>query len=75
MDKRAPDGTTIIAPYEQATPAQYPGIKPEKMDGEVFLFNLPNDIAEMNNVSEEYPDVVKALDEEFKKFAASLKED
>ena len=75
VDKRAPDGTTIIAPYEQATPAQYPGIKPEKMDGEVFLFNLPNDIAEMNNVSEEYPDVVKALDEEFKKFAASLKED
>ncbi|KKK47664.1 hypothetical protein LCGC14_3152930, partial [marine sediment metagenome] len=75
VDKRAPDGTTIIAPYEQATPAQYPGIKPEKMDGEIFLFNLEKDIAEMTNVSESNPEIVKALQEEYIQFKASLKEE
>ena len=33
IDKRAPDGTTILAPDNQATPTEYPGIKPEKMEG------------------------------------------
>jgi arylsulfatase A-like enzyme len=28
VDKRAPDSTTIIAPYTQPNPSQYPGIKP-----------------------------------------------
>ncbi|MBA7524233.1 hypothetical protein ES705_16370 [subsurface metagenome] len=77
VDTRAPDGTTIIAPYEQAkpTPAQYPGIIPEKMEGDIFLFNLQKDISEMNNVSEANPEIVKALDEEYIKFKASLKEE
>jgi len=75
VDKRAPDGVTIIAPYEQATPAQYPGIKPEKMDGETFLFNLEVDIAELNNVSEENPEIVNALKKEYLTFLASLEEE
>ena len=75
VDKRAPDGTTIIAPYEQATPAQYPGIIPEKMDGEVFLFNLREDISEMSNVSASNPEIVNAMNEEFERFMASLKEE
>lgn len=74
VDKRAPDGTTIIAPYEQATPAQYPGIKPMKMDGDIFLFNLGNDIGEMTNVAGENPGVIEALEEEYNKFMTSLKE-
>ncbi len=72
-DKRGPDGTTIIAPYEQATPAQYPGIKPVKMEGDVFLFNLGNDIGEMTNVAEENPEVVEELQAEYEKFMSSLK--
>jgi hypothetical protein len=75
VDKRAPDGTTIIAPNEQATPAQYPGIKPMRMDGETFLFNLNKDIAEMNNVASKNPEIVNALKKEYQKFAASLKEE
>ena len=67
-DKRGPDGTTIIAPYEQATPAMYPGVKPEKMEGEVFLFNLDKDIAEMHNVAEENPEIVAALQEEYEEY-------
>ena len=58
---------------EQATPAQYPGIIPEKMDGDVFLFNLREDISEMNNVSASNPEIVKTMNEEFERFRASLK--
>jgi len=75
VDKRAPDGATIIAPYEQATPAQYPGIKPMSMDGETFLFNLDKDIAEMHNVADENPEIVQALKKEFLEFTASLEEE
>jgi uncharacterized sulfatase len=72
VDKRAPDGLTIIAPYEQATPAQYPGIKPLDMEGETFLFNLEKDIAEMKNVAGENPKIVSALMEEYLQFMNSL---
>ena len=72
VDKRAPDGVTIIAPYEQATPAQYPGIKPMKMDGKTFLFNLETDIAEMDNVAGENPEIVNALKKEYLEFTASM---
>jgi len=75
VDKRAPDGTTIIAPREQATPAQYPGIIPEKMEGDLFLFNLRKDISEMSNDAESNPEMVEALREEYSKFMDSLKED
>ena len=72
VDRRAPDGVTIIAPYEQATPAQYPGIKPLDMDGEIFLFNLEKDVAEMDNVARENPEIVIALKEEYLKYMNSL---
>ncbi len=71
-DKRGPDGTTIIAPYEQATPAMYPGVKPGKMEGETFLFNLDKDIAEMHNEAEANPEIVAELQEEYEKFMVSL---
>lgn len=71
-DRRAPDGKTIIAPFEQATPAQYPGIKPEEMEGETFLFNLREDVAEMHNVADENPGIVAELQQEYEKFRASL---
>jgi len=71
-DKRAPDGVTIIAPVEQATPADYPGIKPVPMEGERFLFNLSDDISEMNNQAGSHPEKVKELEEEFSRFMESL---
>jgi uncharacterized sulfatase len=72
-DWRAPDGKEIIAPFEQATPAEYPGILPEEMPGELFLFNLKEDIAEMNNLADEYPEKVEELQTEYEAFMATLR--
>ena len=71
-DWRAPDGKEIIAPFEQPTPAQYPGVKPEQMEGKIFLFNLREDISEMENVANAHPDIVDALQQEYKDFMATL---
>lgn len=75
VDKRAPDGTTIIAPPEQATPAQYPGIKPWKMDGDIFLFDLEQDISEMSNISGSHPEIVAELEKEYNAFTSSLRQE
>ena len=71
-DSRGPDGTTIIAPYEQATPADYPGLKPEKMEGEMLLFNLDDDPTESKNLSESFPKVKEKLIKEYIHFQKSL---
>lgn len=71
-DWRAPDGETIIAPLEQATPAQYPGIIPEPMEGEVFLFNLKEDASERVNLAGKHPEKVEELQQEYEAFMASL---
>ncbi|HLP71486.1 MAG TPA: sulfatase-like hydrolase/transferase, partial [Bacteroidales bacterium] len=60
-DPRAPDGKTIIAPYAQATPADYPGIKPEMMKGDYLLFNLEDDPAESTDLSAKYPEIKNEL--------------
>jgi uncharacterized sulfatase len=72
-DPRAPDGTTILAPAEQATPADYPGIKPEKMKGEMLLFDLENDRTESTDVSEKYPEIKQAMVRKYERFLESLK--
>ena len=71
-DWRAPDGKTIIAPFEQATPAQYPGIIPEEMEAEVFLFNLKADISERVNLAGEHPEIVDELTREYQNFLSTL---
>ena len=71
-DPRAPDGTTIIAPAEQANPGQYPGIIPVKTEKEIQLYNLKNDPAESNELSDEQPEKVKELLLEFQKFEKSV---
>jgi len=72
-DARGPDGTTIIAPYEQFTPAAYPGIKPEKMDGELLLFDLENDRTESIDVSLKHPEIKRDLIGKYEIFLKSLK--
>jgi uncharacterized sulfatase len=71
-DERGPDGTTIIAPFAQATPADYPGVKPVKIDGEMLLFDLENDPAESTDVSAQYPKVKEDLIRKYKEFLESL---
>jgi hypothetical protein len=73
-DKRAPDGTTILAPPEQATPADYPGIKPEKMTGEMLLFDLEKDPTESTDLSGEYPLVKEDMVRKYHEFLRSIQQ-
>lgn len=73
VDERGPDGATIIAPMAQATPDDYPGIKPEKMAGEMMLFDLEKDPAESTNVSEIHPEIVISMTAEYIRFLQSLR--
>jgi len=61
-DSRGPDGTTIIARMSgQATPAQYPGVTPDKPESDIQLFNLKIDITESQNMAENNPEKVDEL--------------
>ena len=42
------------------------------MDGDVFLFNLKDDISEMKNVAEDHPEIIADLQKEYETFKASL---
>ena len=61
LDPRAPDGVTILAPYEQSQPAEYPGIRTGDLPRAMSLFDLENDPAEQRDVAGEHPEVVNRL--------------
>jgi uncharacterized sulfatase len=67
-DPRAPDGKTIIAPFEQATPAQYPGLKAIESEEEIQLYNLQKDPSESNNLASENPEKVQELMQYYQEF-------
>jgi uncharacterized sulfatase len=70
VDKRAPDGVTIIAPYEQARPDQYPGVHTGDAAKPMMLFDLENDPSEQQDVASEHPDVMRELKAIFDKMQA-----
>jgi len=72
VDNRAPDGISIIAPSEQATPAQYPGVRPEYIPGARYLFNVSEDISEMTNQYEANPEKAIELEGLYYEFLESL---
>jgi arylsulfatase A-like enzyme len=71
-DPRAPDGKTILAPIEQATPADYPGVKPEKMEGNYLLFDLEKDPAEHSDLSGNFPRQKEKMIRKYHRYLLSL---
>lgn len=70
-DPRAPDGESIIAPVEQATPAQYPGLKPIHSVNDIQLYNITEDPEEEIDLAKQHPDIVEELMQEYQKFKNS----
>jgi uncharacterized sulfatase len=71
IDPRAPDGVTILAPYEQSQPAEYPGIRTGDVPRAMSLFDLENDPAEQHDVAAKHLDVVARLKTRFDEAEAS----
>jgi len=62
ISRRAPDGVTIIAPFEQPDPSEYPGVAPSSEEPKpMMLFDLDVDPGEQRDLSSQRPDVVKRL--------------
>lgn len=61
VDPRGPDGVTLLAPYEQSQPADYPGLRSGDETKALSLFDLANDPGEQHDVAAKHPDVVKQL--------------
>jgi arylsulfatase A-like enzyme len=61
IDPRGPDGVTILAPYEQAHPSEYPGVFGPEPAQALSLFDLSQDPSEQHNVANQHPDVVQRL--------------
>ena len=61
VDPRGPDGLTLIAPFEQARPSQYPGTQSGDAPKAMMLFDLAKDPSEQHDVAASNPEVVKRL--------------
>jgi len=61
VDPRGPDGVTIIAPYGQARPSDYPGVIGGDGPRNMMLFDIEADPSEQHDLSKKHPDVVKRL--------------
>ena len=61
IDPRGPDGVTILAPYEQAHPSEYPGLFGPEPAQALSLFDLGQDPSEQKNVADQHVDVVRRL--------------
>ena len=61
IDPRGPDGVTIIAPFEQYQPSDYPGLRTGDETKAFSLFDLVNDPGEQRDVAAANADVVNRL--------------
>ena len=56
---------TILAPFEQFQPADYPGLRTGDAARAMSLFDLENDPAEQHDVAAQHRDVVARLKARF----------
>lgn len=61
VDPRRPNGVTLLAPYEQSRPAEYPGLVTGDQPEGPALFNLRDDPSEQHDLADEHPDRVTAM--------------
>lgn len=61
LDPRAPDGVTILAPYEQYNLDAHPGLQTGAPPARMQLFDLQNDPGEQQDVAAQHPAEVKRL--------------
>jgi len=61
IDPRAPDGVTLLAPFEQYKPDAHPGLVTGVPSAPMQLFDLQADPGEQRDVTKEHPDVVARL--------------
>ncbi|MBB5032546.1 sulfatase family protein [Prosthecobacter vanneervenii] len=61
LDPRAPDGVTILAPYEQYNLDAFPGLNTGDAAAKMQLFDLQHDPGEQHDVATEHPEEVKRL--------------
>jgi arylsulfatase A-like enzyme len=72
VDPRAPDGVTILAPYEQPKPSEYPGVMTGDETKAMSLYDLEKDPAEQHDVAAANPEVVERLKAMFDKMNAQV---
>ncbi len=65
IDPRAPNGVSIISPYEQAKAYEIPGLLTGDPPKPMMLFNLDTDPGEQRDLSAEHPEVVQRLKQSF----------
>lgn len=61
LDPRAPDGVTILAPFEQYNLDAHPGLTTGAPPARMQLFDLKSDPGEQHDVAAQHPDEVKRL--------------
>jgi arylsulfatase A-like enzyme len=72
VDPRGPDGVTILAPYEQARPSEYPGVAGGDDPKNMMLFDIESDPAEQHDLSDKHPEIVKRLKAAYDKTLAEV---
>lgn len=74
IDPRAPDGVTLLAPYEQYQPDDYPGASAGDAPKPLELFDLASDPGEKHDVASANADVVERLKAKYDRLAAEFPE-